>query len=254
MRPFHLASLATLLAVCFAAPAFAGGLYINEFATPAMGTAGAGDGALANDASTAFHNPAGMTRLDRNHLMLGLGFLSADVQFAPDSSTPIPGTDGGDQGGGAPILATYYVHSVSDRLKIGGSFLSVSATVLDPDDDWAGRFQTTETSVFTMSLTPTIAYRFNDWFSAGLGVMVLYGTLDMDVAVPTPPPAAEGQVELDSLDDFGVSFNASLLFEPGERTRIGFLYGSENELELSGDVSLEPAGLSAGIDTAIPYV
>jgi long-subunit fatty acid transport protein len=47
------------------APAVAGGLYLNEFATPSMGTAGAGAEALADDASTnfAFHNPAGMTRL-----------------------------------------------------------------------------------------------------------------------------------------------------------------------------------------------
>ncbi len=44
----------------------AGGLYLNEFATPSMGVAGAGAEAVANDASTnfAFHNPAGMTRLN----------------------------------------------------------------------------------------------------------------------------------------------------------------------------------------------
>ncbi len=47
-----------------ASGAQAGGLYLNEFATPSMGVAGAGQEAVANDASTnfAFHNPAGMTR------------------------------------------------------------------------------------------------------------------------------------------------------------------------------------------------
>jgi len=44
--------------------AIAGGLYLNEFGTTAMGTAGAGSAAYANDASTSFHNPAGMTRID----------------------------------------------------------------------------------------------------------------------------------------------------------------------------------------------
>jgi hypothetical protein len=40
--------------------AHAGGLYLNEFATPSMGTAGAGAEAWANSASTAgaFHNDA----------------------------------------------------------------------------------------------------------------------------------------------------------------------------------------------------
>jgi long-subunit fatty acid transport protein len=42
------------------ASALAGGLYLNEFATPSMGTAGAGQEAYAHDASTSFahHNPA----------------------------------------------------------------------------------------------------------------------------------------------------------------------------------------------------
>ncbi len=50
-----------LLVAISHSPAAAGGLYLNEFATPSMGTAGAGQEAWANDASTnfAFHNPAG---------------------------------------------------------------------------------------------------------------------------------------------------------------------------------------------------
>ena len=57
--------------------ALAGGLYLNEFATPSMGTAGAGQQAFANDASTnfAFHNPAGMTRIEGNELSLGAGLI-----------------------------------------------------------------------------------------------------------------------------------------------------------------------------------
>jgi hypothetical protein len=51
--------------------AIAGGLYINEFGTSAMGTAGAGAHAYANDASTAFHNPAGMTRIEGRQLSAG---------------------------------------------------------------------------------------------------------------------------------------------------------------------------------------
>jgi len=42
----------------------ADGLYLNEFGTPSMGVAGAGTHAVAIDASTSFHNPAGMTRID----------------------------------------------------------------------------------------------------------------------------------------------------------------------------------------------
>ena len=71
------------------APAWAGGLYISEFGTPSMGVASAGAQAVAVDASTAWHNPAGMTRLDSNQLMLTGGFLKATVKFDADANTPL---------------------------------------------------------------------------------------------------------------------------------------------------------------------
>ncbi len=54
--------LSFLLAL-LSTPCWAGGLYITEFGTPSMGVANAGAGALADDSSIAWHNPAGMTRL-----------------------------------------------------------------------------------------------------------------------------------------------------------------------------------------------
>jgi long-subunit fatty acid transport protein len=42
-----------MYAVFLAGPATAGGLYLNEFMTNAQGAAGAGAGALAEDASTS---------------------------------------------------------------------------------------------------------------------------------------------------------------------------------------------------------
>jgi long-chain fatty acid transport protein len=89
-------------------PVLAGGLYLNEFGTPAMGTSGAGAQALANDASTAFHNVAGMTRLEGEELMVSGGLLYYDSEFDPDPNTPIPGSDGGNAGGPGPILGAFY--------------------------------------------------------------------------------------------------------------------------------------------------
>ena len=62
-------AVAFLIACAAISPARAGGLYIQEFATPSQGTAGAG--AAARDASAALHNPAGMTRLDGHQAMAG---------------------------------------------------------------------------------------------------------------------------------------------------------------------------------------
>jgi len=50
----------------------AGGLYLYEIGTPEVGLASAGWAARAQDASTVFTNPAGMTRLKQSELQFGL--------------------------------------------------------------------------------------------------------------------------------------------------------------------------------------
>ena len=79
--------------------AHAGGMYLGTFATPSMGTAGAGANAIAMDASTAFNNPAGMTRLDDHQAILGLAPGFTNIEFDADSDTPTSGGAGGKQGG-----------------------------------------------------------------------------------------------------------------------------------------------------------
>src|SRR5436309_8084215 len=66
------ASLA--LAGTLSGPAVAGGMMAYELGTADVGLASAGYGARAQDASTVFTNPAGMTRLDGNQF-LGAGQL-----------------------------------------------------------------------------------------------------------------------------------------------------------------------------------
>ena len=126
--------------------ALAGGLYLNEFATPSMGVAGAGQQAVANDASTnfAFHNPAGMTRLEGHHLSVGAGILTGKTKFEADSNTPFSGGNGGNQAGLAPLLGSHVVFSASEDLKFGMSVFSLSGAALDPSDSWTGRYQLQE--------------------------------------------------------------------------------------------------------------
>jgi long-chain fatty acid transport protein len=86
-----------------------------------MGTAGAGTHAVASDASTSFHNPAGMTRIKGNELMGTGGLIYSTTKFDPDSDAPIAGGDGGDAGGPAPVLGSFYVHSLNERWALLGT-------------------------------------------------------------------------------------------------------------------------------------
>jgi len=241
-----------LIPAFIAAPAWAGGLYINEFATPSLGTAGAGAQAWADNASTAFFNPAGMTRLDGKELMIGAGLLYADVKFDPAPDTPVAGGDGGSAGGFAPLLNAFYVHSLSDDLKFGVDLISISAAVLEYDDNWSGRYQNQNLNIFTITLHPSLAYRVNDWFSIGGGVGFVYGAMEMELAVPKPGPG-DGKATIDG-DDLEYSFNLSAMFELSDRTRLGVVYWSEVDFNFAGDAEIQPLGLQVGVDTSLPLV
>jgi long-chain fatty acid transport protein len=228
----------------------AGGLYLQEYGTPAMGAAGAGAQAKADDASTAFFSPAGMPRLEQTQIMSGAGLLHSDVRFDPDADTPIPGNNGGQAGGNAPILSLNHVQKITDKLSAGLSLISISGAALDYNDDWAGRFQNQKIEFLTLSIQPSIAYRINDYLSIGAGALILYANLDANVAVP--PPNGTGKVKIKDADDVDAGFVGGLLLEPTERTRFGLTYQSKVEPKLGGDVEIQPIGAQAAIDLKIP--
>jgi len=243
VRPF----LGLLLVAGGYSSAGAGGLYLNEFATPSMGVAGAGQEAVANDASTnfAFHNPAGMTRLEGHSVSLGAGLLFGETRFDTDPDTPFAGGGGGDQAGIAPLLGSHGVYSVSDDLKLGMSVFSISGAALDPDNSWAGRFALQKIELLTLTANPSAAYRVNDWLSLGGGVTVMYASLDYELAAP---PGGAGQVKIDG-DDFAFGYNFGALLELSPRTRVGAIYVSKVEPEFSGDLEITTGG-GAGVSTS----
>ena len=80
------AGLAALLAM---APARAGGLWLNEFGTPAMGRAGAGAEAGVDDASASLHNPASMTRLAGHQILVGAQLIARGMRFIDNPANDI---------------------------------------------------------------------------------------------------------------------------------------------------------------------
>jgi len=229
-------------------PLWAGGLYLEEFGTPSMGVASAGAEAVAADASSALHNPAGMTRLDGKQLMITGGLAYSRVKFDQAPGNIVSGGNGGDAGGLAPMGGAFYTHSLSEDLKFGLSLYSISAALLDYDTGWIGRYQCQEVSIFTMTMNPSIAYKVNDWLSIGGGPAFVYGDLDMKVAAP--PPVGNGRVEIDG-DDWEVGFDGGVLINLNERTRFGLLYFSGWDLEFGGDLEIKGTGISAGTDTGL---
>lgn len=212
----------------------AGGLSLYEIATPDVGIASAGYAARAEDASTVFKNPAGMSRLREAQFQGGLQLTYGDVRFSKDTGETGPllrnDGDGGNAVGALPAAGAFVVLPLSDRFAVGLGTLSYFGLMEDFDDDWVGRYYIQKGSLLGLSLTPALSFRATEWLSIGAGLNAMFGYLDTEVAVRTGPLSPDGQLKLKD-QTWGFGANAGILIEPSAGTRIGVTYLSPVALD-----------------------
>jgi long-chain fatty acid transport protein len=248
MKKFFCVTFWAFLAVCLVPVAsHAAGLWLFEQATPDMGLAVAGRAALAQDASTAAGNPAGMTLLDRDQLEGGLLGIFVKAKFDSDSTTS-DGGDGGDAGGFVPAGSFSYVHGLSPDLKFGVTTGSNFGLGLDYGSQWSGRYYVQEGEMVLIGINPNVAYRVNDWLSVGAGSSIMYGELNQKVAVNNPLNNPDGQLKIDD-DDLGYGYNLGVLVEALQKTRLGLTYRSKIDLEF--DDAVTARNLSPALSTIL---
>ncbi|GLI34865.1 OmpP1/FadL family transporter [Desulforhabdus amnigena] len=224
--------------------AWAGGLIVYENDSPTTGTASAGWAALADDASTSFTNPAGMTRLDRSQLLVGAQpmIITSEFNSGPYTRLAGGGGEGGNAGGVLPSLGGYYVHSLSDCFKLGIGSLSYFGAAIDYGDTWVGRYRVEKSTFLTAALSPSAAYRVNDWFSVGAMFNVVYGYLSNDVGINNLQDSlSDGKLQYKD-EDFGFGGGVGVLFEPTRSTRLGVTYYSPVDLTFTDTPSFENTG------------
>lgn len=232
-------------------PAFAGGLFLYEVGTDDVGLASAGYSARAQDASTVLTNPAGMTRLDGQQLLVGTQILYADATFSPGPGTsPELGSgDGGNAIGFFPGASGFYTRQLSSDLSVGMGVAGNFGLAEEYDDDWVGRYYVRESTLLGISLLPSIAYKVNEQFSVGASLNAMYGLFETKVAVNNINPGfGDGSLKLDD-NEWGWGVNLSMLYEFNPDTRIGLTYTSEVDLDFKANA--EFSGLAPGIEALL---
>ena len=163
----------------------AGGISLYEVGTADVGLASAGYSARAQDASTVFTNPAGMTRLAGDQLTLGAQVLYGDLGFSIEQgTTPALGSNsGGNPVGWFPGGGMFYSHSVSTDIKVGIAVAGNFGLAVKYDAGWVGRYRAQEGTLIGVSILPSAAWRVNENLSLGASVNAMYGKLKNEVAI-----------------------------------------------------------------------
>ena len=233
---------AGILSILCTGLAYAGAAYIYEMGNPSdTGYAGAGLAARANDAGTVFTNPAGMTRFKESTYLAGVTPLYIDASFNSDQNTTATGPDKGvDEFLSGGSFAAIF--PVAERLTLGVSVQNYFGLALEWDDEWVGRYESTEVVLLAPQMQPTVAYKVNDWLSIGAGVGLTLGILADEGRVNNlDPDLGDGKFKYDDTD-FAVQGNLGVMIEPSDKTRIGFRYLTETDLDFEDNIYVSDVG------------
>ncbi|MBM6447145.1 MULTISPECIES: OmpP1/FadL family transporter [Pseudomonas] len=235
---------ATLLALC-CQQAWAGGIMLYEIGTDNTGLANAGAAARAQGPSTIASNPAGMSYLPGTQITAGLQVLYGDLSFDRDANTNVPGSGSGNALDPIPGGSFFVTHQLDDHWSVGFGQYGDFGLAVNYDNDWSGRYFAQNASLLGVSMVPSVAYRFNDQWSVGIGVKAMYGMLKADTAIDRSPfgltDRSDGQFKYRD-NDWGFGANVGVIYAPQPGTRLGLTYTSKVDLNFEDNLDVKGDG------------
>ena len=249
------------LSLAFAGSASAAGFQLQNQNASGTSVAFAGAAAVAEDASTIFFNPAGMTYLPLGHsVSVGGTAINRSVKFNDTGTSRMPvinpltgaptgafhplGDNGGNGGGTGLAPGMYYSYSVTPALRLGLGFSVTYGSETEYNESFAGRFSGRYTSIHQMNLNPSVAYKVNEVVSLGFGLNYAKSEIEFRQNAPfvgAPLGVLEG-------DDTAWGWNAGAMFQLSPQTRVGLSYRSAVKFDLEGKQTIAaPLNVDRGI-------
>ncbi len=236
----------------------AAGYALIEQNASGMGNAFAGAAAVAEDASTIFFNPAGMSYLQGSQFVAAAHAIKPTAEFNNNDSKTIgpaalSGGNGGDPGSWAFLPNFYFAKAVTDTIHLGIGVSSPFGLQTQYDAGWVGRYQALNSELQTININPSLSFKANDWLSLGAGVNIQHAettlTNAMDIGticykinpamcgpLKLSPQNNDGNVSIKG-DDWGWGYNFGVIFQPIQSTRIGVAYRSKIHYTLKGNAT-----------------
>lgn len=252
----------------------AAGFSIAENSASGMGSAFAGAAAIAEDASTTYFNPAGLSKLKGKEVIFAAHYVAISSEFTNNGSslnpllggTAISGNGNGDDGAVSAFVPNfYYANRLNDKWNFGFGINVPFGNSSDYDDTWVGRYHATKSEITVLNFNPSASYKVSDKLAVGFGVNLQYveATLENKLdsraiclgagggaTCATVGLGTLGDVATDSSvslsgDDLSLGWNVGLLYDISNDTRVGMAYRSNVKHTLEGSANFtRSAGLN----------
>lgn len=219
-----------------------GGVMLYEIGSQDVGLATAGWSARAEDPSTAFTNPAGMSRLSCREFELGIQPIYINVNFDPNRKQTNVRGKSGDASAWIPAGGAYFVQPINDRWAAGISVLGYFGSRLSFNHNWVGRYYLTSLTLQGFSFVPSVSCRLTDRLSVGFGAQMMYSIFSQKAAVNnTLDNLSDGHFRVKD-NDFGFGCIAGVLYECTSYLRFGLQYISKVRLQFNSKIDLYGIG------------
>lgn len=250
---------AAALALVLPGLASASNFQLTEQSVTSLGRAHSGGAAAAEDASSIWYNPAGLTNLTGSEILGGYSLIRFGADFTKSSATdalgqPLSGGEGGKVGKlGGPFFV-YYSRPINEQLTFGFGVNTPFGLATKYDNDSIFRYQAIYSSVAVVNYNPTLAWKINDHFSLGFGAdyqqMTVKLTNDVDfgaicfgevnpvtcTALGLTPQNHDGFFSAQA-SGHGTGWNMGALWNVDSGKRLGFSYRSKVSHTLDGNAS-----------------
>ena len=182
---FRFSQLAAALLPAFTLlTAQASGYHFGTQSVSAQSTANS-SAAEADDASTLFYNPAGLTHLDSNQISASVNLVAPNVYYNDASATYTGGSKvSGSTGGNltediALAPHVYGAYRLNDSTVLGLGMYIPFGSGTEYDEDAVTRYNLNKTELTTVAIEPALAYKINPKHSVAAGVIAQYAHLKL---------------------------------------------------------------------------
>ena len=238
-----------LMLVAFSGAASASGFQLLEQNASGIGNSYAGSAAVAENASTIYFNPAGMTQLQDREVSGGISAVKPSFKFHNQGSS-VAGLgatgEGGDAGGWAFIPNGYASWALTKDVYIGVGVGAPFGLKTEYQDRWIGAAQAQMFEVQTINVNPSVAYRVNEKVSLGAGLNWQKLNAKYDRLTGTGAGTSSAVTAKMSLSDDAWGWNVGALFTVSPSTKVGVSYRSRVKYSTTGDVKLSSDGSTLG--------
>ncbi len=244
---------ATLLA--FSHTALSSAFALHEQNASGLGEFYAGAGAIAEEASTNFYNPAGLVMLPGTQFSFSAVNINNSVSFDGTTAyqtnlgSPVPpgglytGSDGASGSAGRLVPAFHVSHLITDKIAAGFSATAPYGLATSYDEDSIVRYQAVLSDLKTYNLGPSVAYKVMPWLSLAAGFDAQYAEVELSSAVNyTPvavPNASTDDISKNTADSWGWGWHAGALAMISPQSRVGLNFRSNIEHHFSGNSVLD---------------